>query len=224
MRMRLVTGMALLLALTWLPAMAAQTSARLILALGNTGFLDPQAIQAATGAAVKTEMGKLKLKDFSVLVLANVAFPALPAAVQQGLTQYVSNGGALLITGGPQSFGSGGYQAVASLIPFQIRSSDDWREPVPLQPGHPILTGVRFITIGSLNDMNPRPDVTEILRAPGGARTYPSPLIAEMSVGAGRVVGIAFDPNTLAGMQDRDLFVRNTLGYLLSASRIGPPS
>lgn len=229
MRRRLVAGMALVLALTWLPAAAASGSARMILALGNPGFLDTQGIQAATGAVVKTEMEKFQLKDFSALVLANVALPALPAPVQQGLTQYVTDGGAVLITGGSQSFGSGGYQAAAPLIPFQIRASSDWRampfrEPVPLLPGHPILAGVSFITIGNLNDMNPRPDATEILRMPGGARTYPSPLIAELAVGSGRVLGVAFDPNELSGWRDRDPFVRNTIGYLLQVSRIGPPS
>lgn len=229
MRRRPVAAMALVLALTWLPGAAAAGSARMILALGNPGYLDSRAIQAATGAVVKTEMEAFQLKDFSALVLANVAFPALPAPVQQGLAQYVSGGGALLITGGAHSFGSGGYQAAASLIPFQIRASGDWRatpfrEPVPLLPGHPILAGVSFLTIGNLNDMNPRPDATEILRMPGGARTYPSPLIAELAVGAGRVLGVAFDPNELSGWRDRDLFVRNTLGYLLSVSRIGPPS
>ncbi len=38
-------------------------------------------------------------------------------------------------------------------------------------------------------------------------------------VGAGRVIGIAFDLNDLAGMRDRDLFVQNTLTYLLATSR-----
>lgn len=251
MRTRLVTGMALLLALACLPAVAAAQSARMILALGNIGFLDPQGIQAATGAVVKTEMEKFQLKDFSVVVLANVAFPTLPAAVQQGLTQYVNDGGAVLITGGSQSFGSGGYQAVAPIIPFEVRSASDWRAtpfrpPVPIQPGHPILAGVTFITVGNLNDMNPRAGATEILQAGGGGSaagrvtggigpggvpgkgaigggSYAYPLIAELAMGAGHVIGIAFDLNEFSGMRDRDLFVRNTVGYLLSVSRIGPP-
>lgn len=243
MRTRLVVGIVLLLALGCLPGLAAAQSARMILALGNTGFLDPKSIQAATGAVVMTDLDKFQLKDFSVVVLANIAFPALPGPVQQGLVQYVTDGGALLITGGSQSFGSGGYQAVASIIPFQIRSASDWRftpfrPPVPIQPGHPILAGVTFITVGNLNDMNPRADATEILQAAGGGSaasrapgtggggggSYPYPLIAELAVGAGRVVGIAFDLNEFAGMPDRDLFVRNTIGYLLRASRIAPPT
>jgi hypothetical protein len=214
----------------------------MILALGSTGFLDPRSIQAAAGAEVKATLDTFKLNDFSVVVLANIAFSALPDPVQQGLVQYVSAGGALLITGGSQSFGSGGYQAVAPIIPFQIRSAGDWRftpfrSPVPIQPGHPILAGVTFITVGNLNDMNPRADATEILQAAGGGSaagraqgsaggggSYPYPLIAELSVGAGRVIGIALDLNEFAGMPDRDLFVKNTIGYLLNASRIGPPT
>jgi hypothetical protein len=215
----------------------------MILALGSSGFLDPKGIQAATGAEVKRDLEKFQLKDFSVVVLANIALPALPDPVRQGLVQYVSAGGALLITGGSQSFGSGGYEAVAAIVPFQIRSAGDWRftpfrPPVPIQPGHPILAGVTFITVGNLNDMNPRADATEILQAAGGGSaaaraqgaggggggSYPYPLIAELGVGAGRAIGIALDLNEFAGMPDRDLFVRNTIGYLLNASRVGPPT
>lgn len=236
MRARPVAGMVLLLAWACLPAAAAGEASRMILALGDTAFLDAANIQAATGAEVKTEMGESQLKDFSLIVLANVAFSALPAVVQQGLVPYVNEGGAVLITGGAQSFGSGGYQAVASVIPFEIRSTGDWRAtpfrpPVPLQPGHPILAGVSFITVGNLNDMNPRPGATEILQAAGGGSagrvggagggSYPYPLIAELTVGAGRVIGIAFDLNEFSGMPDRNLFVGNTVGYLLSVSRMG---
>ena len=244
MRTRVIVGIVLLLVVGCLPGLAAAQSARMILALGNIGFLDPMSIQAATGAEVKTDLNKFQFKDFSVVVLANIAFSSLPGPVQQDLVQYVTGGGALMITGGPQSFGSGGYQAVASIIPFDIRSASDWRvtpfrPPVLIQPGHPILAGVTFITIGTLNDMNPRADATEILQAAGGGsatgRTlgggvvrggggYLYPLVAEVSVGAGDVIGIAFDLNEFAGMPDRDLFVRNTIGYLLRASQIGPPN
>jgi hypothetical protein len=238
---RLVVAIALVLALGCRPGLAAAQSARMILALGNTGFLDPTSIQTTTGAEVKTGLDRFQLKDFAVVVLANIAFTALPGPVQQDLVQYLTGGGALLITGGSQSFGSGGYQAVASVLPFQIRSDNDWRFtpfrlPVPIQPGHPILSGVTFITVGNLNDMNPRPDATEILQAAGGGSaagrvtggagggSYPYPLIDEVFVGAGCVIGIAFDLNEFAGMKDRDLFIRNTIEYLLRVSRIGPPT
>ena len=173
MRMRWVVTVGLLLVLGWTPHLAEAQSTRMILALGNIGFLDAKSIQASMGAEVWTDLGQFQLKDFSVAVLANIAFPALPGPVQQDLVQYVTGGGTLLITGGSESFGSGGYQAAASLIPFDIRSASDWRftpfrSPVPIQPGHPILAGVTFITVGNLNDMNPRADATEILQAAGG--------------------------------------------------------
>jgi hypothetical protein len=227
MRLRKIVLVGIFVMLGWAAA-AEAAGPRVILALGNASFIDAQAILKATGAEVTKDPGKAPLKDVAVLVLADVPFGSLPQPVQGGLVDYVSSGGAVLITGGAQSFGSGGYKAVAPIIPFEIRSDNDWRafpfrSPVPLQPGHPILAGILgqgFITIGTLNDMNPRPGATEILQSPGGG-SYISPLIAELGVGAGRVVGVAFDPNRLTGWDLRDLFVRNTLDYLLTSSRLG---
>ena len=227
MRLRKIVLVGIFVMLGWAAA-AEAAGPRLILALGNASFIDAQAILKATGAEVTQDPGKAPLKDVAVLVLADVPFGSLPQPVQGGLVEYVSSGGAVLITGGAQSFGSGGYQAVAPIIPFEIRSDNDWRafpfrSPVPLQPGHPILAGILgkgFFTIGTLNDMNPRPGATEILQSPGGG-SYMSPLIAELGVGTGRVIGVAFDPNGLAGWDLRDLFVRNMLDYLLTSSRLG---
>jgi hypothetical protein len=210
-------------------AAAEAAGPRVILALGNASFMDAQAILKATGAEVTQDPGKVPLKDVAVLVLANVPFGSLPQPVQGDLVEYVNSGGAVLITGGAQSFGSGGYRAVAPIIPFEIRSDNDWRafpfrSPVPLQLGHPILAGILgqgFITIGTLNDMNPRPGAIEILQSPGGGGSYMSPLIAELGVGAGRVLGFAFDVNRLGEWSDRDAFVQNTLNYLLASSRLG---
>ncbi|HTU02239.1 MAG TPA: hypothetical protein VMG58_10505 [Candidatus Sulfotelmatobacter sp.] len=208
-----------------LPAGAAEP-AKEILALGSFGFLDEAGVLAATGARLKQEVGSGDLKDqFKVIVLANVAFDALPEAVQVGLPGFVRAGGALLITGGPQSFGSGGYDAIAELVPFELRNRSDFRvmpfrSPVPLQPDHPVLAGVRFETIGALNDMNPRPGATEILRMSGGGNAgYPYPLIAEIAVGSGRVLGFAFDLADLGGMPDRDRLMQNALSYLSDAAR-----
>ena len=228
MRIRKIVLVGIFVMLGWAAA-AEAAGPRVILALGNVSFIDAQAILKATGAEVTQDPGKAPLKDVAVLVLADVPFGSLPQPVQGGLIEYVNSGGALLITGGAQSFGSGGYQAVAPIIPFEIRSDNDWRafpfrSPIPLQPGHPILAGILgqgFFTIGTLNDMNPRSGATEILQSPGGGGSFMSPLIAELGVGAGRVVGVAFDPNRLTGWDLRDLFVRNTLDYLLASSRMG---
>ena len=235
MATRLAVAVGIVLLLGWVPVAPAGQASRLILALGNTAFINPGAVQA-TGAEVSLDPG-VPLKNVSVLVLANIPFAALPGTIQNELVSYLEAGGALLITGGSQSFGSGGYRAATPIIPFEIRSDNDWRfisfrPPVPLQPGHPILAGVNFSTVGTINDMNPRPGATEILQSPGGGRaaaitggsgggSFLYPLITELAVGAGRVIGVAFDLNDFAGMRDRDLFVRNTLTYLLTASRVG---
>jgi hypothetical protein len=238
MRIRFAVAVGACLLLGWASVTPAGQGPRVILALGNPSFINAAAVKQATGAEVSQD-ASMPLPQVAVLVLANAPLASLPQAIQERLVAYVSSGGALLITGGSQAFGSGGYQAVASIIPFQIRSDNDWRfisfrPPVPLQPGHPILAGVSFITVGTVNDMTPRPNATEILQSPGGGRapsaggtvgggSYLYPLIAELAVGSGRVIGIAFDLNDFAGMRDRDLFIQNTLGYLLAASGVGLP-
>jgi hypothetical protein len=242
MRTRFVCVAGVLFILGWASIAPSAQSSRVILVLGNASFINPVSVQQATGAEVSQDPG-MPLKDVAVLVLANTPFASLPQPIQDGLVDYVGAGGSLLITGGSQSFGSGGYKAVAPLIPFQLRSDSDWRfisfrSPVPLQPGHPILAGVTFITVGTVNDMNPRPGAVEILQSAGGGGaagggagrlpggvvgggSYLYPLIAEVGVGSGRVIGIAFDLNDVAGMRDRDLFLQNTLTYLLASSRAG---
>jgi hypothetical protein len=236
MRKNVVLVAGLLLAIGWASIAPAGQPSRTILVLGDAAFINDGSVQQATGAVISRDAG-MPLKDVAVLALANIPFSSLPQPIQDGLVNFVGGGGTLLITGGAQSFGSGGYKTVAPIIPFEIRSDSDWRfitfrPPVPVQPGHPILAGVTFITIGTVNDMNPRAGAIEILQSSGGGvvglragggRTgggsYPYPLIAEVMAGAGRVVGVAFDMNDLGGMRDRDLFVQNTLTYLLATSR-----
>lgn len=231
-----ITLVACLLLLGPGSALFAAPGPPMILDLGSAAFLNPSAIQAATGVEVTSELGDHPLKDFAVLVLADIAYPSLPGPVQEGLVEYVKSGGALLLTGGPQAFGSGGYQAVAEIVPFKIRSGSDWRpipfrSPVPIQPDHPILAGVEFITVGAVNDLDPRPGAAEILQAAGGGSagptghggggSYPYPLIAELRVGSGDVIGVAINLNEFAGMRDLGRFVQNTLQYLLSVSQMG---
>lgn len=236
MRNRLASVAGLLLVIGWVSVAQSGQSSPTILVLGNAAFINPTSVQQTTGAEISQDPG-MPLKDVAVLVLADIPFSSLPQPIQDGLVEYVGRGGALLITGGAQSFGSGGYKAVAPIIPFEIRFDSDWRfipfrPPVAVQPGHPILAGVTFSTFGAVNDMNPRPGALEILQSPGGGRastpgggrgggSYPYPLIAELAVGQGRVIGIALDLNDFAGMRDRDLFVQNTLSYLLTLSLPG---
>lgn len=207
----------------------AESLPKLILSLGRDGYLPEAAVEAATGAEVRRELGEVTLLDVSVLILSNISFSSLPPQVQDGLLEFVEKGGSLLLTGGVQAFGSGGYEAVAQLLPFTIRAPNDWafksfRTPVPLQPNHPILAGVIFPPIGAFNDLNPKPRALEIVQYAGGGRGgFPAPLIAEQHYGSGLVLGVAFDPNELAGWRDRDLFTVNAITYLMQNSSLGPP-
>ena len=212
-------------------------AAKLILALGDDSYIPSNAVQ---GAEVKKELGEYELVEFAVVILSNVSYGGLPSAVQRGLSEYLSRGGSLLITGGPNAYGSGGYRAMADILPFEIRAEQDWRaapfKPViPLQPGHPILEGVAFQTVGTFNDLNPRGGAVEIARyagggvgrggaGPVGGAVYQSPMIAERRVGQGTVVGVAFDlgQEARSGWADGSRFVRNLLTYLVALSPLEP--
>src|SRR5574341_1707864 len=108
MHRRWLAAGCLVLALGWPSALPAAQSARMILALGNIAFINPAAVQASTGAEVRTNLDKFQPKDFAVIVLANAPYAALPGPLQQGLVDYVNEGGAILLTGGSQAFGNGG--------------------------------------------------------------------------------------------------------------------
>ena len=225
---RVLVGVLVGLTLSLHPAAAG--AAKLILALGDDYYIPSNAIE---GAEVKKELGEYELGEFAVVVLSNVSYGGLPGAVQGGLSEYLGRGGSLLITGGPNAYGSGGYQALADLLPFEIRAPQDWRAVpfkavTPLQPGHPIIEGVTFHTMGSFNDLNPRAGAVEIARYAGGKTAagarYESPLIAERREGKGTVVGIAFDlgQEVRSGWAGGARFVRNLVAYLVALSPLEP--
>ncbi len=227
---RVLTGLLLGLILFLQPVGA--EPAKFILALGDDSYLPAEAVKAWTGAEVKKELGKHELLEFAVVILSNIPYGGLPGAVRERLSEFISRGGSLLITGGPNSYGSGGYQAVTSIIPFEIRAEQDWRavpfKPViPLQPGHPLLQGVTFQSIGAFNDLNPKPGAVEIAQYAGGKTTsgarYPSPLIAEQRTGQGIVVGIAFNLGREIGSGwDGTRLLQNVLTYLVERSPLKP--
>ncbi len=216
----------------WLhPGMAA--ASKLVLALGDATYISAESVKAWTEADLEVMLGEYELQEFALVILSNIAYDAIPEPVRQGLADFLGSGGSLLVTGGPSAYGSGGYQAMADLIPFEIRAPQDWiarpfKPVIPLQPENPIIQGVTFQTIGSFNDLNPKPGVSEIARYSGGqvvggflkGAIYPSPLIAEQTVGAGTVVGIAFDlgQETRGGWSDGDRFLQNLLTYLVARS------
>jgi len=214
------------------PAAAAQHLPKLALALGDTSTLSEEAF-AEAGAAVRTELGEFDLDEYSLLVLANVPLAGVPAEVREGLAEFLSRGGSLLVTGGSGAFGSGGYEAIVPVLPFALRGGPDWRanpfKPVLLlEPGHPIFAGVAFPTVGAFNDLNPRPGASELAQYQGGATVagakFPSPLVAEARFGSGTVVGVAFDlgAEIRSGWEAGPLFVRNLVKYLVNRSPLVP--
>lgn len=237
---RLAIALLLGLSLGLQPGTAA--ASKLILALGDTSYLSAESVKAWTEADVETTLGEYELGEFALVILSNISYGAIPEPVQQGLTDFLGQGGSLLITGGPSAYGSGGYQSIADLVPFEIRAAQDWiarpfKPVIPQQPGHPILQGVTFQTVGSFNDLNPKPGALEIATYAGGrvvgggpasglgaGAVYQSPLIAEQTAGAGTVVGIAFDlgQEVRGGWADGDRFVQNLLTYLVARSPLEP--
>lgn len=199
----------------------AQEHAKRILVLGDASYLPAEEV---AGAEITHELGDDRdLTGFAVVILSNIPYSQLPGAAQEHLAGFVNQGGSLLITGGPNAYGSGGYQAIATLIPFEIRTADDWRvvpfrEVIPMEPGHSILQGVTFGTVGSFNDLNPKRGATEIAQYAGAGTGYPSPLIAEQGRGQGTVVGVALDlgQEVGGGWADGNLFVRNLLTYMVT--------
>lgn len=220
---------------------------RMILSLGDDSYITWSEVESRTGAVVNREPGEWPLTDFSVLILSNISYASLPEGVRDRLGEYLAHGGSLLVTGGKQSYGSGGYAGteLAALLPL-LPSRDDWL-PHPfgptliLHPGHPILKEVEIPTMAFFNELDLNGGAVEIAeyrkaskagivggRDPGGGEIQgggrrPMPLIAERSAGAGIVLAIALDMMLTGDWRDRDRFAQNCVEYLLQRSRIDPP-
>ncbi|MDE2485142.1 MAG: hypothetical protein KGL32_07830 [candidate division NC10 bacterium] len=216
----------------------------MILSLGDDSYITWSEVESKTGAVVKHDLGDSPLTAFSVVILSNVSYNSLPETARDGLADYLERGGSLLITGGNQSYGSGGYAdtALADLLPLKP-SRDDWL-PHPFgptlifQPGHPILRDVVIPTMAFFNELDLNSGAQEIAqyrkaskaafaggRDPGGREIQgggrrPMPLIAERSAGQGTVLAIAMDMTLTGDWQDRDLFAQQCVEYLLQRSRI----
>ena len=231
---------------------AAAQGGSMILSLGDDSYITWSEVESRTGAVVKRELGTSPLIDFSMLVLSNISYPGLPEALQDGLQKYLERGGSVLVTGGRQSYGSGGYAgtALADLLPLRPSRDDFGYHPygptLLLQREHPILRGVEIPTMGYLNELDMNPGAVEIAqyrkafartiivdpRDPsrtlieGGGARLPMPLIAERSAGSGTILAIALDmanPLDKEIWKDRDRFAQNCIEYLLQQSRIEPP-
>lgn len=225
-------AVALLVLLAPGPVAATQHLPKLVLALGDTSYLSQEAV-ADAGAALRTERGEYALEEYSLLVLANVPLAAIPGEVLEGLPDYLGKGGSLLLTGGPGAFGSGGYEAMAPFLPFRLRGGADWRanpfKPVLLlQASHPVFAGVTFQSIGTFNDVNPRPGASELAQYQGGGTAagarFSSPLIGEVGFGSGSVLAITFDlgAEIRGGWGSGPQFARNVVRYLVERSPLQP--
>jgi Ca-activated chloride channel homolog len=99
----------------------------LLRALDAEGFATesrrPRALEEGAAAAVT-------LADVDLLVLSDVPKGALSAGQQEMIARFVRDGGGLLVAGGPDSFGSGGYGAsrLGSLLPVEQDPTDQREE------------------------------------------------------------------------------------------------
>lgn len=222
-------------------------SGPMILSLGEDSYVTWSQVESRTGAVVKREAGDAPLTDFSLLVLSNVSYASLPEGVRDGLRGYLEQGGVVLITGGKQSYGSGGYAGteLADLLPLRP-SRDDWL-PHPfgptfiLQPRHPILKDIEIPTMAFFNELDLNGGAVEIAQYrkaskagivgggdPGGGQIQgggrrPMPLIAERRSGGGTILAVALDLTLTGEWKDRDRFAQNCVDYLLQQSRIVRP-
>ena len=65
---------------------------------------------------------ELELSDYKFVILNNIANNKLPVNFNQKISDFVLAGGSLMMTGGNQSFGLGGYQnsKIAELLPVKV--------------------------------------------------------------------------------------------------------
>ena len=219
----------------------------MILSLGDDSYVAWSEVESRTNAVVRRELGDSPLAAFSVVVLSNVSYDSLPEAVRDGLADYLARGGSLLVSGGKQSYGSGGYAgtALADLLPLKPSRDDFVYNPygptLLLQPMHPILRGVALPPMGYFNELELNSGAVEIAqyrkgskaaftggrdpggREVGGGGRRPMPLIAERSLGQGTILAIAVDmalPMDKDVWKDRERFAQNCVEYLLQRSRI----
>lgn len=220
----------------------------IILSLGDDSYITWSEVKSRTGAVVKRELGDLSPAAFSVVVLSNAEYDSLPKALRDGLADYLARGGSLLVTGGKQSYGSGGYAgtSLGDLLPLKP-SRDDW-VPHPFgptlifQPDHPILKDVIIPTMAFFNELDLNSGSQEIAQYrkaskaafagggdPGGGEVggggrRSMPLIAERSVGSGTALAIALDMTLTGEWKDRDRFAQNCVEYLLQRSAAQSPT
>jgi len=137
----------------------AQRTERIILSLGNDQFIPKAAIEATTDARFQSDLRGLRfLDEVSVIVLADLPYDRLPAPLQANLAAWVELGGSLLVTGGNNSFGLGGYGEtplgeISPLRPIKGDKTGHSFSPVfVLSEGHPLFAGVTTAPMAFFNE------------------------------------------------------------------------
>lgn len=165
---------------------AEEASSRLILSLGDDSYLPQGAVEGATGAKVKRDLGGSDLIDFSLVILSGISYQTLPSEVQANLVDFVRRGGSLLVTGGSQAYGSGGFVGtdIGDMLPLKPRGRDwvphSFSPTFVLEPSHPILQGVTILTMAHFNELGLNRNATLIAeyRGSGKAAVAGSGLLA----------------------------------------------
>ncbi len=221
-------GLLTFLLLAWGLLRPAHAQGPVILSLGEDSYLPKNAIEASTGAKFLDSLGNKKLEEIQLVILSNIGHTSLPEPLRDGLVGFLQNGGALLITGGARSFGSGGYgnSNLAGILPFQIMYPRDWQpsrmgDIVPIDKGHPVFSGVDILKtplINQFNNLGWQPAAHGIAMF---AKFDQQPLIAEGNVGAGFIFGIAFNmAETASVWPQENRFCLNLIRYLLQKSTV----
>ena len=149
-------------------------------------------------AGFPTDLKTLQL--FDCVILGSFAASDWSRDQLAVLTNYVAEGGAVVVLGGEKSFGLGGYAGtpVAALLPWQIAANEPELArgtfPVTIPgtgQGHPIVAGLDLpLTLSSANSPGAlKPGATALLSANLGGHTVP--VVAVQPFGKGRVLGIA---------------------------------
>ena len=103
----------------------------------GSGAPATEALQSLVGAFAEikpipsADLANGALDTIDVLVMADTPAAELPVEVQRKLRTWVENGGGLLVTGGRNSFGPGGYASseLAAMLPLRFPQKKEVRDP-----------------------------------------------------------------------------------------------
>ena len=152
--------------------------------------------------AVETFPGSYdELFGYNLVVLGDVNAKALGDIGFEMLCDYVAQGGALLVTGGPYAFGNGEFEGLRFLdvLPVKLAGPFDLKwagkgQSWPLAPaaaGAAVLSGVAFADTPRVywrHVTTPKPDATAVLTAGG------QPALVLGRYGQGRVAVLTLSP------------------------------